>query len=70
MLCFFFFTTNDIALFAIFPNQKVDNIFLLIIFIINLTFPYLLFPNFKNYSSNEFKLSTTGVYDNSFNSLF
>ena len=27
---FFFFTTNDIALFAIFPNQKVDNIFLLI----------------------------------------
>lgn len=59
MLGFFFFTTNDISLFAIYPNIKVNNIFLLIIFIINITFPYLLFPYYKDFSNTKFKLSTT-----------
>jgi len=59
MLCFFFFTTNDIALFSIYPDQKINNIFLLIVFIINISFPYLLFPYFKDFSYSKFKLSTT-----------
>lgn len=60
MLGFFFFTTNDISLFAIYPNIKISNIFLLIIFIINITFPYLLFPYYKDFSNNQiFKLSST-----------
>ena len=60
MLGFFFFTTNDISLFAIYPNIRVSNIFLLIIFIINITFPYLLFPYYKDFSeSQKFKLSST-----------
>lgn len=58
MLMFFFFTTNDISLFTIYPNQKINNIFLLIVIIINISFPYLLFPYFKEYSNTKFKLST------------
>ncbi len=72
MLMFFFFTTNDIYLFAIFPDKKIDNIFLLIIFFINISFPYLFFPYLKNYSYNEFKLSTIiilGVLFSVFNIL-
>lgn len=58
MLIFFFFTTNDISLFAIFPNIKINNILFLIILIINITFPYILFPSIKDLSNNKFKLST------------
>lgn len=58
MMIFFFFTANDIALFTIFPNKTIDNLFLLIITIINISFPYLLFPYFKDLASTKFKLST------------
>lgn len=57
MLMFFFFTTNDIALFTIYPNIKINNIFFLIILIINISFPYILFPNIKDLANNKFKLS-------------
>lgn len=55
---FFFFTMNDITLFSIFPNKKIDNLFLFIIIVINITFPYILFPYFKDLSNSKFKLSS------------
>lgn len=58
MLMFFFFTMNDITLFSIFPNKKIDNLFLFIIIVINITFPYILFPYFKDLSNSNFKLSS------------
>lgn len=59
MLMFFFFTANDISLFAVYPNKNLDNIFMIIVLFINISFPYLLFPYFKDLSNEKYKLSST-----------
>jgi hypothetical protein len=62
LVSFFFFTIEDPSLFTLIPNTKINNIPFLIILIINITFPYVLFPYLKDISNSKFKLKDILIF--------
>ena len=62
LVSFFFFTIKDPSLFTLIPNTKINNIPFLIILIINITFPYVLFPYLKDISNSKFKLKDIQIF--------
>lgn len=61
-IIFFFFTIKDPSLYSIFPNKDINNLPILIILIINITFPYVLFPYLKDLSNSKFKLKEILIF--------
>ena len=62
MVIFFFLNIDEISIFTIYPNNKITNIPILLILIINITFPYILFPYLKEISNDKFKLKNLIIF--------